>query len=41
MGAHMAEAHHGEIWGRLHAGESLTDIGRAIGRPLPTVRPAA
>ena len=38
MGAHMNEADHGEIWDRLEDGESLTGIGRAIGRPLTTVR---
>ena len=38
MGAHMSGAEPEVIWYRLEDGESLTDIGRAIGRPLTTVR---
>ena len=33
----MTEAIHEEIWNRLDGGESLTDIGRAIGRHLTAV----
>ena len=38
MGVHMTKPRHGGIWDRLEAGDSLTDICRAIGRPLTTVR---
>ena len=38
MGVHMSEVDKNRIWDRLEDGESLTEIGRAIGRPLTTVR---
>ena len=37
-GPHMDEADHAEIWDRFETGQSMTEIGAAIGRTLTTVR---
>jgi IS30 family transposase len=34
----MSDAVQEEIWDRYEAGETLTEIGRAVGRPMTTVR---
>jgi IS30 family transposase len=34
----MSEAVQDEVWDRYEAGETLTEIGRAVGRPMTTVR---
>lgn len=38
MAGHMNDRDHEEIWNRHDAGQSLTEISRAAGRPLTTVR---
>ncbi len=38
MAGPMSEAVQEEIWNRHEAGETLTEIGRAVGRPMTTVR---